>query len=95
MDTTLFIQLLKEMLMLIVLLSSPVLVSGMVVGTLIGVAQTVTQVQEQTLTFVPKVVIGLGVLMLTAPWIVDQLIHHAQQMFDLMITLAQQDRSGG
>jgi flagellar biosynthetic protein FliQ len=94
MDTTLFIQLLKEMLMLIVLLSSPVLVSGMVVGTLIGVAQTVTQVQEQTLTFVPKVVIGLGVLMLTAPWTVDQLINHAQQMFELMITLAQQDRSG-
>jgi flagellar biosynthetic protein FliQ len=66
----------------------------MVVGTLIGVAQTVTQVQEQTLTFVPKVVIGLGVLMLTAPWIVDQLISHAQHMFELMITLAQQDRSG-
>jgi len=95
MDVTLFIQLLKDMLMMIVLLSSPVLVSSMVVGTLIGVLQTVTQVQEQTLTFVPKIIIGLFILMVTAPWLVDQLLSHTQHMFDLMITLAQQDRAGG
>jgi flagellar biosynthesis protein FliQ len=94
MDTTLFIQLLKEMLMLIILISSPVLVSSMVVGSLIGVVQTVTQVQEQTLTFVPKLIVGLGILIFTAPWVADQCIGHSHKMFDLLLTLAQQDRAG-
>lgn len=88
MDQTLVINLLKELIWLILLASSPVLVTSMVVGLLVSIVQTVTQVQEATVTFVPKMVASLAVLILTAPWVVDQLLSHARQMFQLMIELA-------
>lgn len=49
--------------------SLPVLLVAMVVGLLVGILQTATSIQEQTLSFVPKIVAIIGVLWLGGPWI--------------------------
>lgn len=52
----------------VILLSAPVFVAGMVVGLVVSVFQAVTQIQEQTLTFVPKIVAVFLTLLFFMPW---------------------------
>lgn len=72
------------MLILILLLSSPVLVISMVVGLLISIFQAVTQIQESTLTFVPKIIIGVITMIILMPWMVNVLISRTEEMFGYM-----------
>ena len=62
----------------IVLVSAPVLVVGLVVGVSISLVQALTQIQEQTLVFVPKIVAMLVTLVLALPFMADAL--HAEMM---------------
>lgn len=63
------------------LVSAPMLLSGMVVGLVIGVLQSVTQIQEITLTFVPKIVVVLVSFVVFLPWMADILITYFQDVF--------------
>ena len=56
---------------LILLLSLPSVGAGLLVGFLISLFQAVTQIQEQTLTFVPKMIVVLAVIALTSPWMLS------------------------
>lgn len=61
------------------LVSSPVLISGMAVALLVGLLQALTQVQEQTISFVPKIVAMVLALSISLPWLVSQMldyVHH-------------------
>jgi flagellar biosynthetic protein FliQ len=62
------VDLLREMLLLLTLLAAPLLLAAMITGVLISLLQAVTQIQEQTLTFVPKLLAMGGVLLLLLPW---------------------------
>jgi flagellar biosynthetic protein FliQ len=83
MDTEQAIDLGRQMLTVALLISSPVLLVGMIVGLVISILQAVTQVQEQTLSFVPKIIVMAIVLGLLLPWIATQLIEFSKQMFVL------------
>lgn len=61
--------------------SAPVLLIGMVVGFVISVVQAVTQLQEQTLTFVPKISAMVVAAMFFIPWIAARMLEYAQEMF--------------
>lgn len=71
----------KQALLLILLLSAPAMVAAMVVGFIISLFQAVTQVQEQTLTFVPKILATFIVLAVTGTWILGTLIRFATAIF--------------
>ena len=60
------------------MIALPILGSGLVVGLIISLFQAVTQIQEQTLSFVPKILAVLLVLALVAPWMGEQLVRFAQ-----------------
>jgi flagellar biosynthetic protein FliQ len=60
-----------QMLWVCLLLSLPTLLTALVVGVTISLVQTVTSIQEMTLTFVPKLVAVVVVVALTLPWIID------------------------
>ena len=71
----------REALTLMLMLSMPVLAAALVVGLTVSVLQAVTQIQEQTLSFVPKIV-GMGVMAIVAvPWIVARIMEFATRMF--------------
>ncbi len=61
--------------------SAPILLIGMVVGLAISVVQSVTQLQEQTLTFVPKIAAMVVAAAYFIPWIANRMLNYAQQMF--------------
>jgi len=62
-------------------LSLPVLLVGMVVGFLVSLLQAVTQIQEQTLSFIPKILAVAATLFLTLPWILTVLVDYTREMF--------------
>ena len=65
-------------------LAGPIMVIGMVVGLLISVFQAVTQLQEQTLTFVPKIV-AMGVAAaLMIPWLTMRMMEYTQEVWGQM-----------
>jgi flagellar biosynthetic protein FliQ len=93
-NEALFLDLLKETLWMTMLISAPLLITGLVVGTLVSLVQTVTQLQESTLTFVPKLLVSGLVLIFMAPWMLQQMLQHTQKMFALMLELAQNTGNG-
>jgi len=63
------------------LLSMPILLTSLVVGVAISLLQSVTQIQEQTLSFVPKLVAVLAVALLMLPWSIDILGQFMSELF--------------
>ncbi len=63
-----------------ILIGSPVLLTGMAVGLVVGLLQALTQIQEQTIAFVPKIVAMVGVLSLTLPWLITQILQFTREM---------------
>ena len=59
----------------------PLLVAGLAVGLIISVFQAVTQIQEQTLTFIPKILATAAVVIVAGPWMLDQLIVYTQALY--------------
>lgn len=62
--------------------SAPMLVAGLVIGLLISVFQATTQIQEQTLAFVPKIVAVLIALLIFGPWILSTLVDFTYNIFN-------------
>jgi len=84
-----FIDLLQGAIWLIILLSAPLLIINLVVGLAISIFQAVTQIQESTLTFVPKILASFLVLVLAGPWMTQQVVHYSDQVFHQLIVIAQ------
>lgn len=75
------VDLTREALVVMLVISAPILLAGLVVGLVISLLQAVTQVQEQTLSFVPKILaMGIAAIVI-APWVATQLIEYARRMF--------------
>ena len=66
-------QIVSEALMLIIRMSLPVLLTSMIIGLVVSIFQTVTSIQEQTLTFVPKVIGVFVMIMLICNWMLIEL----------------------
>ena len=71
MDEAIFLTMFQKAIFLIMVIGAPILLSAIVVGLAISIIQSVTQIQEQTLTFVPKIFAALLVLVVSAPWMID------------------------
>jgi len=68
--------------------AGPLLVTALVVGIAVSVIQAVTQIQEQTLTFIPKLLLIALVFVLTLPWVLSQLVQYLAGILRSLPTLA-------
>jgi flagellar biosynthetic protein FliQ len=68
-------------------LSLPILVVSLVVGVGISLVQAVTQVQEMTLTFVPKLAAIAVVIVVSGRWMISELVDYTQELFAMLPTL--------
>jgi flagellar biosynthetic protein FliQ len=71
----------RQALEITVLLSGPLLLTALIVGVLISLVQAVTQIQEQTLSFVPKFLAIVIVFLLMLPWAMDLMMRYAVDLF--------------
>jgi flagellar biosynthetic protein FliQ len=65
----------------VIMLAAPLLLSALVVGLVVAILQATTQIQEQTLTFVPKVITILAVLALLGGWMFSSLGEYTRELF--------------
>lgn len=82
MTQTFVLHLAREALMMVVILSLPTLGVAMLVGLIIGIIQATTQIQEQTLSFVPKMVAVFVTLIVAASWLLNIATKFTIQLFE-------------
>lgn len=78
------ITLFREAIWVTIKLSSPMLLLGMIVGLVISIIQTTTSIQEQTLTFVPKLVAILLSIIVFAAWIIQTITDYTKDIFSMI-----------
>lgn len=78
----------KDALTIALLISAPMLISGLIVGLIISIFQAVTQINEMTLTFVPKILVVILTLFLFLPWMLNVLITFTVGVFNSISTVA-------
>jgi flagellar biosynthetic protein FliQ len=80
MDPQSAIDLGREALWTTLIIASPVLVAGLIVGLVIGLFQAMTQIQEQSVVFVPKIVIMVLVLSISLPWLISRMVQYTSAL---------------
>jgi flagellar biosynthetic protein FliQ len=70
----------REAVLTILLVAGPALGIGMLVGLLVSIFQATTQIQEQTLTFIPKIVAVLVSIVIFGPWMIRRLVDFAERL---------------
>ena len=84
MDTTMVTGVLREAVGVVIKLGGPMLVLSMAAGVVVAIFQAVTQIHEQTISFILKVVIVVGVLLLGGGWMLTTLQEYTRELFELM-----------
>ena len=87
MDTGMITDVMRDAVGVVIKLGGPMLVLSMLAGVLIAIFQAVTQIHEQTIGFILKVVIIVGVLLLAGGWMLTTLQEYAREVWDLMTQL--------
>ncbi len=87
MTQELVLSLMKNALWTGLMVAGPILVLGLITGLLIGIFQAVTQIQEMTLTFIPKILVVALVLALFLPWMLNTILDFTREIFNLIGTL--------
>lgn len=62
-------------------LGGPVLIVGLIIGLVVSIFQAVTQIQEQTLVFIPKIIGIVAVLAITGPWMLNTMVNYTENLF--------------
>lgn len=84
MDSDRALGLMNAMLWQAMLVSGPVLVAALIVGLMISVLQVATQLQEMTLSYVPKLLVSAIILMTLGPWMISKVTQFATQTFAII-----------
>ncbi len=82
MDSDVIVSLVRGGTLLALMIGSPILLAGVVVGIFVGLVQTVTQVQDQTVAFVVKISSMIVVFAMCLPWIIEKFVDYARALFE-------------
>ncbi len=88
MSPTMAIDLAREALVMTIVVGGPMLGVGLIVGLLVSIVQTATSIQEQTLTFVPKVLAMLVSIVIFGPWMIRELSDYTIRLIMRMAEMA-------
>ncbi len=80
MDSSTVLDLGREGLLIMLEVSGPVMLTAVVVGLLISIGQAVTQIQDQTISFVPKIIMMVLAILYTLPWITSLLVEYSTNL---------------
>ncbi len=87
MTQELVIEIASRTLYFTMIIAAPVLVTGLVVGLLVSIFQTVTQIREMTLTFIPKIAAVLLVMLFTIPWMLNRFMEYMNYIINILQTM--------
>lgn len=81
MDLGFAVQIVRDAIFHILIVSAPALITGLVVGLVVSIVQATTSIQEQTLTFVPKIAAILTAVFVMGPWMIRVVVQFAENLF--------------
>ena len=82
------VSMIRDSVLQVLMVAAPVLLVGMVVGLIVSIFQATTSIQEQTLTFVPKIAAILGALVLFGPWIGTSMVQFTLKVLGTIPSMA-------
>ena len=88
MSIALALDLLRSAIQTALVIAAPMLIAALLVGLVVGLLQAVTSIQEQTLTFIPKLLVMTGIFVALLPWILSQLVEYLASIIKSLPTLA-------
>ena len=88
MSETLLNSITKDAILLVIKVAGPFLAAALIIGLLISIIQATTQIQEQTLTFVPKLLGVCAIGLFLGPWISKTLVEFTNNIFELIIKIS-------
>jgi flagellar biosynthesis protein FliQ len=74
----------KNALTMTIMLAGPLMAAALIVGLVISIFQALTQIQEQTLTFVPKILAVFATLLVAGPWLLKNLLNYTMGLFNML-----------
>jgi flagellar biosynthetic protein FliQ len=87
MNAALVMDVLRQGVGVAIKLAGPMLVLSMLVGVVVAIFQAVTQIHEQTISFILKLVVVIGVLLIGGSWMLNSLQDYTRTLFDLIATM--------
>ncbi len=84
MDSAIITEIVKQCVITIITAAAPVLLISMIVGLIVSIFQATTSIQDQTLTFVPKIMAIFGTLIIFGPWMGETVMDNAVWIFGLI-----------
>jgi len=90
MNEELIMKLAQDALKVTAMLSAPILLSTLVIGLLVSIFQALTQINESTLTFIPKMIVVAVVIVLAGPWMLDLMSHYTIDLFENIATMVRE-----
>lgn len=89
MSENMIMAVLKDAITTGLLVAAPILIVSIVVGLIVSIFQATTQIQEQTLTFVPKIIAAAVIGLIAGPWMLHTVVSFTQRIFEKILTIAQ------
>ena len=80
MNSEIMTDLSREAMMTAIIIGAPILLVGVAIGVVIGLLQAMTQVQDQTVSFVPKIVAMIAVIGLCLPWLIQRMLEYSHDL---------------
>ena len=81
MENEFVIEVVNQAIKVTLMLSAPMLIGALVVGILVSIFQAVTQINEQTLSFIPKILVIITALVIFSPWMMETMVSYTQEHF--------------
>lgn len=81
MENDFVIEVVNQAIKVTLMLAAPMLIGALVVGVLVSIFQAVTQINEQTLSFIPKILVIIAALVIFSPWMMETMVTYTQDLF--------------
>jgi flagellar biosynthetic protein FliQ len=81
MDQSIVVSQVSKAILLIIIMSLPIILTAMIIGFSVSILQAITQVQEQTLSFVPKSMCVYAMIIILSPWMLNTILEFIQNLF--------------
>ena len=88
MDQVAVLEISRQVFFVILKTGGPIMAAGLIIGLLIAVYQTLTSIQEMTLTFVPKIIIIFGAVIVFMPFMMTSIIEFTRSLYDRIAALS-------
>lgn len=80
MENEFAIEVVNQAIKVTLMLSAPMLIGALVVGVLVSIFQAVTQINEQTLSFIPKILVIIAALVIFSPWMMETMVSYTRDL---------------